>query len=316
MACILYQYSIQSLVFSSLPYENTYFLLIFFIFMLQCRKRYRPIYNNLLVTMSLRHSLYTLGALVIMSGFSLAYAGFSVYISPAPGTYDHPVSVSIRAERSDAKVFYTFKPNGTPMDTYGYTGAIRIVRSTPIDYFAVVSPTDESKIFSGSYTIAYPTEIGFGSGHLAVTATGAIDITVSSTRVAGYDIGGWQIVGQDGTRTIPDGTYVASGSTYTATGFTYQLGVISLRSPDGEEHATLAVDIVPPAPVMPQTPPDTATPSRHEYIPHQSTSHEVVPSSRPAIAPVSVPDIAPSVPVSSATSSGDTSAVSSASVST
>ncbi len=266
--------------------------------------------------MSLRHSLYTLGALVIMSGFSLAYAGFSVYISPAPGTYDHPVSVSIRAERSDAKVFYTFKPNGTPMDTYGYTGAIRIVRSTPIDYFAVVSPTDESKIFSGSYTIAYPIEIGFGSGHLAVTATGSIDIAVTSTRIAGYDIGGWQIVGQDDARTIPDGTYVASGATYTATGFTYRSGVISLRSPDGEEHATLTVDIVPPTSATTQTSPDTATPSRHEYIPRQSTPHEVVPSSRPAIVPDTTPSVAsPAVPVLSATGSADTSVVSSPSAS-
>ena len=224
----------------------------------------------------------------------IALADFHVYVSPPPGSYDAPVTVSLHAERPAAKIFYSFKPNGSPTDDYLYTGAVRIVRTTPFFYFATVSPTDESPILSGTYTINYPAAVHFESGIMTVTATGTIDLTIVNAEDVGYDISGWQVVGQDESRTLSTGSYVAPQGTYSVLGFKYVSGgVITLRSPDSEEHSTVSVQVVPAPPVTPKPTGYmySAYPT-HAYAP--ATDHTTTPSvATTVVAPAFVPDETP-----------------------
>jgi hypothetical protein len=90
---------------------------------------------------------------------SAVFAAMSVSASVESGAYDRVFEVKLVPSDPAAKLFYTFEPDGSPMDAYAYTGAIRVAASTPLLYFAFTDPANESPIYRQDYELRYSTGV-------------------------------------------------------------------------------------------------------------------------------------------------------------
>lgn len=100
--------------------------------------------------------------------FTILFFPFSVFANidvdadiPS-GTYHAPIHITLTPTEDDSKTFYSFKPDGYPQDAFLYTGSILLKNSSPLIYFSIVSPTNESRIKQNNYIIEYSSDVRFG----------------------------------------------------------------------------------------------------------------------------------------------------------
>jgi len=179
-------------------------------------------------------------ALFLFPSFALAES-INVTATPPSGTYHAPIRIELNTTQSGSKTFYSFKPDGYPQDAYLYTGAILLRKSSPLIFFSIISPINESKIKLNEYIIEYSPDVHFRDTEVVLGSDSMVDVALINESDKDIDIGFYQVQSESSMTEIPEGTMLASGKIYTVS-FQYTgKSPIVLRSPDGEERGILQV---------------------------------------------------------------------------
>ncbi|EKD29921.1 MAG: hypothetical protein ACD_78C00212G0002 [uncultured bacterium (gcode 4)] len=208
-----------------------------------------------------------------------------------------------------SKTFYSFKPDGYPQDAYLYTGAILLKKSSPLIFFTIISPTNESKIKQNNYIIEYSPDVHFRDTEVVLGSNNMVDVSITNESDKTVDIGFYQVQSESSMTEIPEGTMLAPDKTYTVS-FEYTgTSPIVLRSPDGEEWGILQVVRAEPKVEIKPTPykysqnstvmsPQVQKPEENIPLAEPVTESvtETPVSSEPTLTPTPEPVIAPVVP--------------------
>lgn len=116
-----------------------------------------------------------------------------VEANPPSGIYYAPIRIEFVTTESGAKTFYSFKPEGYPQDAYLYTEAILLKKSSPLIFFSIKSPTNESKIKQNDYVIEYSPSIRFSSREVIINPSGIVDVSIENKSSEDINIGFWQL---------------------------------------------------------------------------------------------------------------------------
>lgn len=184
--------------------------------------------------------IYILAFLFCIPSFALAES-IDVTATPPSGTYHAPIRIELNMTQPGSKTFYSFKPDGYPQDAYLYTGAILLRKSSPLIFFSIISPTNESKIKQNDYVIEYSPDVHFRDMEVVLGSDNMVDVTLMNESSGAVDIGLYQVQSESSMTEIPEGTMLDPGKVYTVS-FQYTgKSPIVLRSPDGEERGILQV---------------------------------------------------------------------------
>jgi len=226
------------------------------------------------------------------------------------GTYNAPIYVELKATQNEAKIFYSYNPDGGPSDSFLYTGALLLKKTTPLVFFAMVDYSNDSKIKINYYNFDYSHEILFASGTMLRLSDSLGMIQILNNSTGAVDLGLWSVKTQDETITIPEETVVEAGSGYTIPTIKYSgQGMLTLFSPDEEEKAifevpniaeTVTATDVPKAepvknvPILPPSRPRPQEPAAPVVVSTQNTptNPTIVPAVAPAetvVTPATVP---------------------------
>lgn len=207
-----------------------------------------------------RTKIYILAALFLFPSFVLAES-IDVTATPPSGTYHTPIRIELNTTQPGAKTFYSFKPDGYPQDAYLYTGAILLKKSSPLIFFSIISPTNESKIKQNDYVIEYSPDVHFRDTEVVLGSDNMVDVALINESDKDIDIGFYQVQSESSMTEILEGTILASGKIYTVS-FQYTgKSPIVLRSPDGEERGILQVVRAEPKPAPRTISPSSTSPS-------------------------------------------------------
>jgi poly(hydroxyalkanoate) depolymerase family esterase len=105
--------------------------------------------------------------------------GPTVAASPAGGTYNNSVSVTLTANPSNASIYYTTNGSTPTTASTKYTGAITISQSTTLKFFAVDSGGHTSAIQTQTYTVNTPGPV-ITASPTGNTYGGAVTVSLSS----------------------------------------------------------------------------------------------------------------------------------------
>lgn len=162
--------------------------------------------------------------------------------SQKAGRYSGPIYVKLTASNPEAKIWYTCRRDGTPIDLLKYESPILLTKSCALIYFAYVTTELESKIERTDFTIIYSDEVKLETNNSILQLRNTGDTTV--------DIGGWELIAGTGAITIPPGTSVTPGNLYTVG--KVDPASYELKSPEG--YIKSQVSVVAPPVVVPQRP--------------------------------------------------------------
>ena len=156
--------------------------------------------------------------------------------------YNHAIRVSLNPSDPQAKIFYSFNPDGGPNDALAYTGQILLKSSTPLVYFGFVSMENESKVLIDDYVFDYPNTINF-----APRATRDNDTikqaNIFNSGTGDLDISFWEIHAQNFSYIIPENTIIQANSNFALPDIPLSGGQsVLLSSPDGEQKDILTFD--------------------------------------------------------------------------
>ncbi|HRI36562.1 MAG TPA: hypothetical protein PK765_05915 [bacterium] len=178
--------------------------------------------------------------------------------------------VRLIASDPSAKLFYTFDPDGSPMDAYAYTGTIRIDHSTPFLYFAFTDPTNESPIYRQDYEIHYPDHAAFSVDPKTRVAS---FMNFSQNEKNSIALEGWKLEKDSVTlHKFEPRDFLSAGRTlsvsYVLPSDIHAYGTYRLIAPDGriiseilvEEPESHIEEVL--LPVRQYIPPESATPTR------------------------------------------------------
>lgn len=255
---------------------------------------------------------YILTTLFLFPSFALAES-IDVTANPPSGTYHAPIRIELNTTQPGAKTFYSFKPDGYPQDAYLYTGAILLKKSSPLIFFSIISPTNESKIKQNDYIIEYSPKVHFSTEEVTLDPSGIVNTVIVNESDKDINIGFYQVQSESSMTEVPEGTILAPEKLYTVS-FKYTgTSSIVLRSPDGEERGILQVVRVEPKPVSRTTSSSSASTST-SYTHSQQREKMPSPESAPFVQDVTSveqsTDPVTETPVSSeSTSPPDTTAV-------
>lgn len=149
----------------------------------------------------------TLVALVVFLVPLRIFASVDIIADMPSGTYHAPVYITLTPTESGSKTFYSFKPDGYPMDAFLYTGAILLKHSSPLIYFSIISPTNESKIKQNDYVIEYSPDVRFETD--SVSGSGKVEVVLMNGGSGEVNVGFWQVQSESDTIVIPEGTVIA-----------------------------------------------------------------------------------------------------------
>lgn len=152
------------------------------------------------------HKLCILLLALLCSPLGVFAGNVDVTADAPSGTYHAPIHIILTPTESESKTFYSFKPDGYPMDAFLYTGAILLKHSSPFIYFSIVDPTNESKIKQNDYIIEYPSTIRLAVE--SVSGAGKMKVVLMNSGSEGVDIGFWQVQSESDTVSIPEGTTI------------------------------------------------------------------------------------------------------------
>jgi|GEM_PF-4555987 len=184
--------------------------------------------------------IYILALFFFVPSLVLAES-IDVTANPPSGTYHAPIRIELTMTQPGSKTFYSFKPDGYPQDAYLYTGAILLRKSSPLIFFSIISPTNESKIKQNNYIIEYSPDVHFRDIEVTLGYANMVDVALINESSGAVDIGLYQVQSESSMTEVPEGTLLAPGKIYTVS-FQYTgTSPIVLRSPDGEERGILQV---------------------------------------------------------------------------
>lgn len=194
-------------------------------------------------------SKITLLAAMLLSTFAPLFATSTVSAmetifvtsSQKAGRYSGPIYVKLTASNPEAKIWYTCRRDGTPIDLLKYESPILLTKSCALIYFAYVTTELESKIERTDFTIIYSDEVKLETNNSILQLRNTGDTTV--------DIGGWELIAGTGAITIPPGTTVTPGSLYTVG--KVDPASYELKSPEGYIKSQVSV-VVPPVVIAPK----------------------------------------------------------------
>jgi hypothetical protein len=164
-------------------------------------------------------------------------ANVDVITNPPSGTYHTPIYINLTPTETNAKTFYSFKPDGYPQDAFIYEKPILLKHSSPFIYFSIISTTNESKIKQNNYILEYPATIHFDTK--SITGSGKVQVTIINSGVENVDIGFWCIQSLSDIVTIPEHTILHSGEKYGVEINYPGTSSVVLRSPDDDERDIL-----------------------------------------------------------------------------
>ncbi|MDD2745158.1 MAG: hypothetical protein PHU93_01345 [Candidatus Gracilibacteria bacterium] len=194
-------------------------------------------------------SKITLLAAMLLSSFaplftiSTASAMETIFVTSnqKAGRYSGPIYVKLTASNPEAKIWYTCRRDGTPIDLLKYESPILLTKSCALIYFAYVTTELESKIERTDFTIIYSDEVKLETNNSILQLRNTGDTTV--------DIGGWELIAGTGAITIPPGTTVTPGSLYTVG--KVDPASYELKSPEGYIKSQVSV-VAPPVVIAPK----------------------------------------------------------------
>lgn len=142
-------------------------------------------------------------------------ANIGVSVNMPSGTYEHPIGIELTATDADAKIFYSFKPDGTPADAFLYTAPVILKQSSPFIYFAIVNSAIESKINQTNYVINYPSSVHFSKKTFTSPNT-LVEMPVSflNNGTESLDMSYWYVQSEVENKIIPEGTILSPGAEY------------------------------------------------------------------------------------------------------
>jgi len=171
--------------------------------------------------------------ILLLSPLGVFASSVDVTANPPSGTYQSPVYITLTPTDSQAKTFYSFKPDGYPQDAFLYTKPILLKNSSPFIYFSIINTTNESKIKQNNYIIEYSSFIRFESE--SVSGSGKVNITLINSGSESVNIGFWQVQSESDRKVIPEGTMIAPWAKQSVNlNYTGNSSIV-LRSPDNEE---------------------------------------------------------------------------------
>lgn len=135
-----------------------------------------------------------------------------VIANPTSGTYHAPFYITLTPTETNAKTFYSFKPDGYPQDAFLYNKPILLKHSSPFIYFSVISTTNESKIKQNNYILEYPTTIHFDAE--SISGSGKVQVNLINSGAENVDIGFWYIQSLSDMVIIPEHTILHPGKKY------------------------------------------------------------------------------------------------------
>ena len=149
-------------------------------------------------------------------------------------TYDHAIKIELTPSLQNAKTFYSFNPNWTPVDSYLYTWSILIKSSTPLIFFSFVNTKVESKIKQNDFMIIYPDSINLSWNYtLDNDKINWVNIMNNDSKT--LDISYWEVKKDDVNFVIPDSTILNPWQTFSLDSKFSWTGYISLFAPDWEK---------------------------------------------------------------------------------
>lgn len=242
----------------------------------------------------LRTKIHILVLFLLFPSFVMAES-IDVTANLPSGTYYAPIHIELNMTQPGSKTFYSFKPDGYPQDAYLYTGAILLKKSSPLIFFSIISPTNESKIKQNDYSIEYSPKVHFDGEEVILGTSNMVDVPVINESDKDIDIGFYQVQSESSMTEIPEGTILAPGKLYTVS-FKYTgTSPIVLRSPDGEERDILRVVRAEPKPISRATSSSSVsntTPYTHsQQIEDVSTLENIEPTLSSPTETVTTPEI-------------------------
>ena len=180
---------------------------------------------------------------------TLAATTVSVTADKPSGTYEAPITVSLTASDPAAKIWYVFNPDAPPGDALPYSKPLRIEKSTPLLFFAIVDRDHESKVERRDYAIV-PTTLEFLAPDPVAADAETLRISVRNFGKYAVPLKGWAIRTSEESKALPVAS-VSAGGTATFE-IAYSAGAATLSSPDGEIRSTVKVERLPPEPPKPR----------------------------------------------------------------
>lgn len=132
---------------------------------------------------------------------AFAATTLTVTADKASGTYDAPISVTLKASDPAAKIWYTFNPKAPPGDALPYSKPLRIDKTTPLLYFAYVDKENESKVERKDYVIA-PVTLKIEGGIEIAHDAKYVTVDLQNYGPAAVPLAGWTIRTDMGSRTF------------------------------------------------------------------------------------------------------------------